>query len=214
MSGNRIIAGGNQGSYLIKSEGGSFTIDKQHKDICPQFLKITPNDFLITHNIKTQKLECYKLENLDTPLKEFKGYVGISTECNPMINSRFTGDDQYVAWNRGKQCISILYLKKTQIIDIQNFWQKNGIKVDPMLAILDKTLTRIIGVGVDVEQKDTIIYWKKKQAKEEAAEKTENTKTVNSLSVFENPQLFEDYQKNIIDTASFTDDSKQGLAYI
>lgn len=160
------------------------SVDKHYKEICPQFLKITPNDFLLTHNIKSQKLECYKMDNLETALKEFKSYVGISNECNPLLNSRFTGDDQYVAWNRGKQCLSILYLKKTQLIDVQNFWMKNALKVDPVLAILDKTLTRLIGVGKDAEQKDVIIYWKKKQVKEE---NTENTKTVNSLTVFENP---------------------------
>lgn len=181
------------------------SVDKHYKEICPQFLKITPNDFLLTHNIKSQKLECYKMDNLETALKEFKSYVGISNECNPLLNSRFTGDDQYVAWNRGKQCLSILYLKKTQLIDVQNFWMKNGLKVDPVLAILDKTLTRLIGVGKDAEQKDVIIYWKKKQVKEE---NTENTKTVNSLTVFENPQLFEDYQKSIVDTGSFVEDSR------
>jgi hypothetical protein len=195
QNGSKILVGGSQGIYLLKQDQESISVDKHYKNISPQFLKITPNEFLVTHNTTTQKLECYKMENLDIPLKEFKGYLGISNECNPMINSRFTGDDQYVAWNRGKQCLTILYLKKTQVIDVQNFWLKNNMKVDPMLAILDKTLTRLIGIGLDVEQKDTIIYWKKKQVKDEKTEntKTENTKTVNSLSVFENPQLFEEY---------------------
>lgn len=159
---SKIIVGGNDGCFYLSGKDSSIKLKSKFKSIIPQMVKITPNGFAVIHNLKENKLQCFKLPKLKTSLKEFKAYPGIIGESDPLVNSRFQGDDKYVVWMRGKQHLAILNLKKTQVIDIPDFWMKDGKKVLSRMAIADKTVTRLLGIGLDMQERQVIIYWKKK----------------------------------------------------